>query len=365
MFAHTSGRCLIIALLAISLAACNEDDKKPATQVAAKVNQEEISVHQINNLLARAGNVPAERAKEASRQILDKLIDQEVMVQKAIEKKLDRDPRVMQTIEANRRDVLSRAYLDQVAAAVAKPTAEEIHDYYGKHPELFAQRRVYQFQELAIEAANPEVVGRVQKKLPTFRSMAEIAGWLNAEKIRFAANTTTKAAEQLPLELLPRIHQMKDGQIGLIPARDSIVVVQLVASRSMPTEEKTATPFIEQYLGNQRRIEAAEKELKSLRTQAKIEYMGDFTVAAQEKAKADAIANAERKAKDDELAQADAKSKAAAKIAADEQAMADAKARAESRAKLAETAEKAPATARVSTGAPAPAVIDKGLSGLK
>lgn len=354
---------LFVAAMAVALAACSGEDKKPATQVAARVNQQEISVHQINAMMARAGQVPPEAAKDMSRQVLDRLIDQEVLVQKAMEKKLDRDPRIMQAIESARRDILSRSYMEQVAAAASRPTSEEVRDYYAKHPELFGQRRLYQFQEMAIQGSGPEFLAKLQQKVPTFKSMRDIATWLNAEGVKFAVNATTKAAEQLPLELLPRIHQMKDGQFGLVPARDGVMVMQLVASRSAPTDEATATPFIEQFLGNKSRTEAVEREVKALRALAKVEYMGEFTAAAQDKAKADELAGAQEKAKADEKAKAEAAARAEEKVRAEERALAEAKARAESRAKLAESAAKEATT----TGKPAvPAVsLDKGLSGLK
>ena len=61
------------------------DEKKAATQVAAKVNGDEISVHQINNVLTRATGITADNAPQAKREILDKLIDQQLAVQQAEE----------------------------------------------------------------------------------------------------------------------------------------------------------------------------------------------------------------------------------------------------------------------------------------
>lgn len=263
-------------LIAALLASCGGEDKKPASQVVAKVNKGEISIHQVNSLLARAGNVPPEQAKQAGRQVLDKLVEQELLVQKAVELKLDREPKVMQAVEAARRDIVARAYLDKVAAGQAKPGADEIRDFYAGHPELFKARRVYQFNELAIQAVQPDLLGRLQQRMGSVKSLPDLTAWLRSEKIPFSANASTKAAEQLPLDLLPRLHQMKDGQIAFIPGRDVVLVVQLAASREMPLEESAAAPYIESYLGNQRRLEATEKEVRQLREQARIEYLGEF-----------------------------------------------------------------------------------------
>ena len=55
--------------------------------------------------------------------------------------KLDRDPRVVQQLEAVRREVLARAYVEKVGEAAAKPTPEEIKKYYDEKPALFSDRR--------------------------------------------------------------------------------------------------------------------------------------------------------------------------------------------------------------------------------
>ncbi len=270
---------LIFLLALVALYACGNkssaDEKKVATQVAAKVNKGEISVHQINNVLARTGSVKPEQSKLASQQILDKLIEQELLVQQAMDKKLDRDPRVMQAIEASKREILSRAYLEQATSSVAKPDDASIKSFYDKNPALFKDRRVFTLQELVVNA-NTEQTSAIQELTKQARSMDDLVKYLKDQKIQFNANAGVKAAEQLPLEILPRFHEMKDGQTALIPTPAGLTLVHLAASQARPLDEAAAKPFIEQYLTNQKRSEIAAAEIKQLREKAKIEYVGDF-----------------------------------------------------------------------------------------
>lgn len=259
------------------------------TQVAAKVNKEEISVHQINNVLARTPNIAADQAKQASRQILEKLIDQQLLVEQAEAKKLDRDPNVLQQVEASRREILARAYVEQMGASIAKPSNDEVRDYYSKHPELFSERRIYNFNELSI-ANNEGVLKELQEQMGKVRSINDVAEWLKQKNVVFTAASATKAAEQLPIELLPRLHQMKDGQIGILPMPGRVVVMQLAASRTMPVDQTKAMPVIEQFLLNQRKLELMNREMKQLREQAKIEYQGEFTAPAPQAAAPQAAA---------------------------------------------------------------------------
>ena len=86
---------VLAAAIALTLVACGDKkDTKVATQVAAKVGSEEISVHQINQVLSRTNTsgANAEQVQAMSREVLEKLIDQQLAVDQATEKKLDRTP---------------------------------------------------------------------------------------------------------------------------------------------------------------------------------------------------------------------------------------------------------------------------------
>jgi EpsD family peptidyl-prolyl cis-trans isomerase len=269
---------VIFAVLA-ALGGCNKDEgQKAATQVAAKVNGAEITVTQVNGILSHANGVTADNAPAAKREILDKLIDQQLTVEQAMDKKLDRAPNVMQAIEAAKREILSRAYLEQVAAAQPKPTADEVKKFYTDHPELFSQRRLYNLQELAV-AATGAAAEEIKQMANSGKSMQDIAVALKAKNIQFRANAGPSAAEQLPIEVLPKFHALKDGDTAVIQGPQALLVVHLVASQSQPIDETAALPRIEQFIANQRNAEAVTKEMKSLREKAKIEKRGEFAAA--------------------------------------------------------------------------------------
>jgi EpsD family peptidyl-prolyl cis-trans isomerase len=272
-----------LVLCAAFVVGCGKsDDKKPATQVAAKVNSEEITVHQVNNILARNPNIRPEAAARAKREIVERLVDQELARQRAIEKKLDRSPQVVQAIEAARSEILARAYLQQVAAAQAKPTPEEVKKYYAEHPELFAQRRLYVLEEIALAPAEG-IAKELRAKVAKARSMQEVGEWLKGREIQYVVNRGGRAAEQIPLEMLPRLNKMKDGEIQVLEIGERLNVVRVVATKPAPVDEATAAPRIQQFLYNKRSSEIVAEEMKRLKGDAKIEYVGEFADGAPAK----------------------------------------------------------------------------------
>ncbi len=270
------------------------------------MNSTEITISQINNVLARNPNVKPEAAERAKREILDRLIEAELAREEAVAKKLDRTPGVLQALEAAKTEILARAYVEQIAAAQPKPTPEEVKKYYVEHPELFSQRRVYRIEEFSVPATEG-LAAKLKEQVAKARSMEDIAAWLKSQGIPFTANSAVRAAEQLPLEFLPQLQAMKDGDMRVFEAGGQLQVIRVAASKSEPVDEARATPRIQQFLFTQRAREAVAKDMKLIKEKAKIEYVGEFAASAEE-AEAKAKAAAEAKTK----AIADAKAKAAA-----------------------------------------------------
>lgn len=267
--------------MVFGLTACGDKGgKKPASQVAAKVNSEEISVHQVNFMLGRvaSGAVSAEQAPKVRREILEKLVDQQLAVEQALEKKLDRSPNVLMALDAARRDILARAYIEQLATTAGKPTDESIKKYYADHPALFAERMVYSLQEIVLPA-DTGVAGPLREMVDAGKSMDEVANWLKGRGIKFVTGSATRPAEQIPLNLLPKVHALKDGQSLVIETPQNTTILRVIASQPAPVNEAAAQARIQQFIGNQRAGEVVSEEMQQLRAKAKIVYQGEFAGA--------------------------------------------------------------------------------------
>lgn len=362
MTSMTLGLGIRIACAALALAMAGgcgkkDDSKKAATQVAAKVNSDEITVHQVNAVLSRTPNLPPEDAPRAKREILTRLVDQQLALQQAVKTKLDRSPGVVQALESARADILARAYAEGITKVQPKPTADEVKKYYAEHPELFAQRRVYSLEE--ISARGKEDLGpALREQVAKTPSMKEIVVWLQSRKIAFTPNGGARAAEQLPMEMLSGLQKMKDGEIQVFATAGGFSVVRVAASKSEPVSEEKATPAIQQFLFNRRASEALVTEMKALKSAAKIEYLGEFATD---------LAEAEAKAKAEAAALAKARAAAKEKTESEAQARAEettkARKASEERAKL-EAEERAKAVP--SKAAPLPQkTLEKGVGGLR
>ena len=263
---------LCVAVLLVSMLAGCGTKEGGASQVAVKVNKGEISVHQLNNVLARAGNIPQDQVKNVTAAALDRLVDQEVMVQKALEQKLDRDPRVLQMVEFSKREILARAYGEWVAGKAQRPTGAQINAFYDENPGLFAKRRVYDLQEISIRVP-ADKFDAVRERLKEGGSLQQITSWLSGQNLLYTVNAATnKPAEQVPAE----IHKMNPGQAVAVTVQGGLALVSVAAARDEPVDRVKARPVIENLLLARARSELVRNELKSLRSAATIEYVGEF-----------------------------------------------------------------------------------------
>ena len=71
---------------------------------------------------------------------------------------------------------------------------------------------------------------------------------------------------------------MNDNEQNSTPL--NILVV--AGSQTQPLTQEQAKPMIERYLGNAKKREAAEAELKKLKEKAKVEYLGEYVDAGKE-----------------------------------------------------------------------------------
>lgn len=262
---------MVVALaFGITLAACGgSKDKKPG-QSLASVNGEDVTVMQLNEEMQRAG-VQAAQQEAASKRLLESLIDRQLLQSAAIQEKLDRDPKVVQSLERAKSLILAQAYLQKRIGEPVRPNAAAVEEYFNKHPELFVQRKQLDMRQLVF--ATKDLDDALKAQIDAAKSLEEVAGWLDTHKVRYARNQVARSTADLPPELSSKLLAMPKGQLFIVKEGERSILSSIVEMRDTPVALAAATPQIEQFLVNQKNKEAADAELARLRAAAKIEYL--------------------------------------------------------------------------------------------
>jgi EpsD family peptidyl-prolyl cis-trans isomerase len=265
----------------VLLAACTDKSGAGgASQVAAKVDGAEITLHQVNYVLSKAGTVPPEAIDMARKQVLDRLIEQELFAAKAVEEKLDRSPQILLAIEQSRREILAAAYMEQVLASGKKLNKSDVSTYYYQNPELFAERKIYSLEEINFPVG-AVTIDELKALVAQGNSLDQLQAHLEQKKIVVKRNTGVSPAEKLPLAHIKELHKAKDGQIFVLDSANEFSVVKVLSTRPLPVSEAEVAPAIMQFLFNLHSAGLHTKQLEPLKAQAKIEYMGVFADMAK------------------------------------------------------------------------------------
>ncbi|KQV78458.1 peptidyl-tRNA hydrolase [Massilia sp. Root351] len=258
----------VMLLAALSLSACGEKAKKNG-QALASVNGEEITMLQLNEEMQRSG-VQAAQQETARKQLLEGLIDRQLLQNEAAKDKLERDPQVMQAIERAKAMIVAQAYMQKRIGSQARPGKAEVEQYYAQHPEFFANRKQFDMRQLVL--ATKDVSEPLKAQLDSAKSLEDAAAWLDQHQVKYVRAGLTRTSTDLPPELGARLASMPKGQLFIIREGERSMLIQIAEIKESPLSLDAATSQIEQFLFNKKNKEAAEAEIKRLRSTAKIEY---------------------------------------------------------------------------------------------
>lgn len=271
---------MALAFACVGLTACGNDSQPTAdSQVAARVNKGDISVHQVQSVLQRQPRLLAEQPATAAGRVLDLLVEQELAAQAAQAQNLDHDPGVVQALEVARREVLARAYQERLVAQIPGPSSDDVDRYYDSRPELFSQRRLYTLKEFVVEADAPQT-RRLQELAKQARTADELTILLANNNLRHRARQFVQAAEDMPLALLVPMAKLAVGQSLVLPQSQGARVVTVMQVQAAPVERRQAIDQIAAFISNERRRVAVAEGMKALHDSAQITYQGAFAKPA-------------------------------------------------------------------------------------
>jgi EpsD family peptidyl-prolyl cis-trans isomerase len=267
-----------IALFAALLAGCGMHHTTPGSgsagsQVVVKVNDKEITINQVNVAL---DSIEAEQiTPELTRSAVDRLVDEELLVQAALKSNLDRDPSVVQSMESARRQVLAQSFAARSVFAKTPPTASEESDYYQQNPVLFEERRIFQLTAFAVQKA--DLTDKIRAALDATHSVDQVRDVLDKHEVRYSTQGMSILPEQLPIERLPLFAQAKTGDLLIIDEPDGQEqLMSVTGTQDSPVSLEHARPLIRRYLVNRQHEQAMQAFLKQSKAAAKITYVRDL-----------------------------------------------------------------------------------------
>ncbi|NWK79430.1 EpsD family peptidyl-prolyl cis-trans isomerase [Aquitalea sp. LB_tupeE] len=250
------------------LSACNQSHQNDATQVVAKVDGVEITVHQLNYLMAK---LSAEGKTPNKKDVLDDLINQQLLINQAIKNKVDQDPNVLMQVEMSKRQIYSQDSIARIVKGVSAPELADVKKYYEQHAEQFSNRTKYKFH--AFLFSNVKNFDSFSADLEKSTTIEQTQKVLADAAVKFDERDIEVSTELLPSEMLAQLTKMKVGDIKVIRTQAGYELDQLMSRQITPLDFAQSIDLIKSKIGAERVREKIDTELKDYRKQAKIEYV--------------------------------------------------------------------------------------------
>src|SRR5271166_4675090 len=233
----------------VALAGCGkkQDTQAVVGQVIAHVGPDDITQQEVENEL-RLANVPADkRTDEVVKAILSRIIERKYLVQQAIAAKLDREPTVHLDLLRSHEQILAGAFVQRDLGTKATGISKsEVDDYIQAHPTQFANRRLYQIEQISFPPQKDmETLASATKD---FTSLDQVEQKLNSLDIKFSRGTGTMDTATLPPEMQKAIDARKPQDIFFVRSRTNATFFKVDSVDSKPMTGDDAEQFAKRQL---------------------------------------------------------------------------------------------------------------------
>lgn len=269
---HASQPCqtlfwiLTVAAL-FPLSGCQKHEKENS-QVVARVNKEEITVHQLNAATINSVNQPGSQAFDKNG-LLNTLIENSLLKQ-ALIKDYEHKPMVVQSLTNSLIAAYAEVYRNIFLNVAISPTNKQVDQYRQKHPELFEQRQLFEIIEITFN--NRIALEEINFLAYQVNSLAQIKAWLKEHPLNTYHRTIFSTTEKLRPEFFQRSFSDTKGSIILFTDDDGYKRLQFATPvKAVPLTGKEAFMFARESVVKELRNEKLQQEISRLKAIAAIE----------------------------------------------------------------------------------------------
>ena len=261
----------------LALSACDRDaPKAPTGQVVASVGGREITRRELQTEMTGLTAATPAIQKEQQKAALQRLVQRAILVNAAKEQGIDKDPAFALLAQRATDAVIVQMLERKVVASVPAPSNEEVAQFIQTNPDMFAQRRLFDVEQIRMPlTSDPKII----KQLEPLKTMDEVAAFLTKQNISFQRGANVMDARGQDPKLLKAIIALPPGEVFILSSRSEIFLNQIRNTRLLPFEGKEATQFALNSLKSQRSREVVARQLRGYLTKAQpgVRMSAEFT----------------------------------------------------------------------------------------
>jgi EpsD family peptidyl-prolyl cis-trans isomerase len=235
--------------------------KTPTGQVVAVVGDREITLRELQSEMA--GSTAATPAAEKAQQeiALNRIIQRVILANAAKKQGLDKDPSYALLKQRADEMLLAQMLEKKLETSVPPPTKEEVEQFQQTNPNLFAERKILDVEQIRLaHDSNPDFIA----KFKPLKTMDQVADFLNQSHIPFQRGTNTMDAVGQNPKLLDAILALPPHEVFVLSTPTEVFVNEIQDVRTQPFEGDAATKYAVNYLKSQHLRDAVSKQLGRL-----------------------------------------------------------------------------------------------------
>jgi peptidyl-prolyl cis-trans isomerase C len=259
MRSHSLSAASIALALALTACGSKEGAALEKGQVLATVNGTDITANELNaELIGVALPGAGEQRKAIEQQALQGLIDRTILADIAREKSIDKSPIYIGQKRRAEENLLVQLLQRDIASKITPTTAAEAKSFIESNPQLFADRKIYQLDQIQFQM--PQDLGKLKAYEP-LKTMEEIALQLTRDGLQFRRAPGSLDPVTTAPNILSQITSKPQGEIFIVPANGALVATRIVGEKAEPFSGQKAEQFAMNAVQQKKIAEASEKEL--------------------------------------------------------------------------------------------------------
>ncbi|MFZ5707013.1 MAG: SurA N-terminal domain-containing protein [Pseudomonadota bacterium] len=247
--------------------------KEPKGQILAIVNGEEISMQELNAELQGA-RIPDNADRDKIRkEVLQRLIDRKLIVQKAREQGLDKTPEFVAQQRRLEENLLVSLLGQKIAATVPMPDDRDITQYIADNPSQFSGRQRLLLDQIQFAAPKDP---KMLLMLRDAHSLDDVAAGVQKLGLAMSRGKGVIDTGRLDPQMVKIIDKLPPGEPFVLPSNGQYVASVIVGRDSTPTPGNVARLAAAEVVRRKALVAESKAQVARARSSAEIQYQPGY-----------------------------------------------------------------------------------------